>query len=155
MSVKKNLGMVSCKQVTKIYMNILGKSLILCIHAIPWQTCINNKDKTTNLGPLHMCNSCVAWSICGTPNNGSRAVPVLWLALGNYSSCWIALLSLNTGGRCLVLGQLDMPQFAGAHGRPVPFWANVEEGSIEGGRKGRSGWRGGRGGYGQSVKWMN
>jgi hypothetical protein len=26
----------------------------------------------TDLGPLHLCYSCVAWYSCGAPNSGSR-----------------------------------------------------------------------------------
>lgn len=69
------------------------KSLILYSHTIPWQSYVSNKDKTTNLGPLHVCEGCVAWSICETPGNGSRS----WL-LGTYSSYLSVLPSLNTGG---------------------------------------------------------
>lgn len=53
----------------------------------------------TYLGSLHVCDSCIAWSVCRTPSNGSRACPGYfdWL-LGTCSSCWIVLLCLNTGG---------------------------------------------------------
>lgn len=30
-----------------------------------------------DLGPLHMCQGCVAGSICGTPGGRNRAVPML------------------------------------------------------------------------------
>ena len=48
----------------------------------------------TDLGLLHMCDSCVVGSICGTPNNGSRMSLVLWLAL---ETLLLMLNCLNTG----------------------------------------------------------
>ena len=29
----------------------------------------------TDLGPLHLGNSCVAWSVCGGPSSGTRTCP--------------------------------------------------------------------------------
>lgn len=52
----------------------------------------------TNLGPLHMCDCCIAWPTCGTPSSGSWASS--WCfgrLLGTYSTYSVALSSLNTG----------------------------------------------------------
>lgn len=29
----------------------------------------------TDVGPMRMCDSCVVWSICGTPNSENRGCP--------------------------------------------------------------------------------
>ena len=59
------------------------------------------------LGYLHVCDHCVAWSLCGTPDNRNRGCPQCfgWL-LGTYFSCWIDLPSLNTAGDAWAYGSL-------------------------------------------------
>ena len=42
-----------------------------------------------DLGPLHMCDSCVAWSVCWAPSSKIMTCPwhLSWL-LGTYSPGW-------------------------------------------------------------------
>lgn len=37
----------------------------------------------TYLGPLHVCNTCVAWSVCGASSSGLRTCPGYLGCLGN------------------------------------------------------------------------
>lgn len=65
----------------------------------------------TSLGSQHTCDNCVAWSTCGTLNNGIKYCSSYfdWL-LGTYSSDWIALSSFHTRA-------VDMPCFLNTCGR--------------------------------------
>lgn len=51
------------------------------------------------LGSLHGCDRCIAWSFCGTPNSVIKTCPwwFTWL-LGTYFQCWNALHSLDEKG---------------------------------------------------------
>lgn len=110
----------------------------------------------TDLGPLHMCDSCVAWSICGTPGSRSRAIPGAltgsWELIpytGSPCPAWIQ-------GKGLVLWQLDMLcLLMPMRGLLLSFWVDMEEGWTEwkqrGGGEGK-GRKGGRGGCSRDVK---
>lgn len=62
------------------------------------------------LGPLHVRNSCVAWSFWGTPVSETRIYP--WCMICGFGLdilWWDTLFSLNTGERGLFLPQLHVP----------------------------------------------
>lgn len=109
------------------------------------------------MGPMcAVCTWMIVVSICGTPGNGSRHC--LWCTgwcLKTYSSCWIALPSLNIvavglGQGCFFLWQLDKPYlweaclFVCKH--KYGGWLDWVGGS---------GRRGGRGSFCQDVKLIN
>lgn len=68
---------------------------------------------------LHICDSCIAWSICRTPDNGSGAVP--GALVGSWEPILHDILPCQPEyrKRCLFLQQLDIPCFADAHKRPL------------------------------------
>ena len=70
-----------------------------------------------DVGPLHVGDNCVAWSVCGTSITGTRTCPwcMNWL-FGTYFLWWDALPTLNTKEQSLVLPQLDMPCRSGQKG---------------------------------------
>lgn len=51
-----------------------------------------------------------------------------WLALGNLCLMLALFVQPEYRGRCLALTQLDRSCFPNAHGRPAPFWVNIENG---------------------------
>jgi hypothetical protein len=82
----------------------------------------------TDIGSLHICNSCVAWSSCGTLKSGCRGY--LWhfyCLLGCFYSYWVALSSLKTRGMCLLVLKLDVLCLVAIHGRPALFWIKIKE----------------------------
>lgn len=64
------------------------------------------------LGTLYVGDSCVAWSLCEAPGSVFRIFPSYMSCLfAVYSQWWDALLSLDVGGRDLVLSQLGVSDF--------------------------------------------
>lgn len=63
-----------------------------------------------NLGPLHICRKCAAWSSCGFPNTWSSGLSVTLLpAFEPLSHSWVALSGLDERGFsyfcCDLMGQ--------------------------------------------------
>lgn len=88
----------------------------------------------TDLGSQHICNSCVAWTICGTPGNQRRTVLVLWMPLRNLFLMLNWLVQNEYRGKCLVLWQINMPCFADTHEGPAPSWVKKQKGWTWGNR---------------------
>ena len=78
--------------------------LFVSISSVLLCTCLKKHEKAhnkfINLGPLHICDSCVAWSIHGTPPMGAGTVP------GALIGSWEPILYAQPEGQSLVLWQL-------------------------------------------------
>ena len=67
----------------------------------------------TDLGPLHICNSCAAGSSCGTPKVGAASTLSTLPAFESLSAnCLASIEDVPT------LMQLDMPRLVDIHGSP-------------------------------------
>lgn len=75
-----------------------------------------------------MSDSCVTWAVCGATSNGIKIYPYYKNWLFEAHSLWRdTLLSLDTGGRSLVLPQSDVTDSV-----DLP-WESFPSGRVDGG----------------------
>lgn len=98
----------------------------------------------TDLGPLHICDSSTTWCTCGTPGNGSRAVPGAlagpWEPIphaGLPCSAWI----LGEGLGLMTIWYIILSWYPW---ELCPFWTETQVELIEG--EGTGGMEGEEGG---------
>ena len=81
-----------------------------------------------DLGPLHICNKCVALTLCGFPNKQSRGyLGLCYLSLDPLSLYLDYLVGAQWKRICLVLLRLDVPGWGGTQGG-LPFSEEREKG---------------------------
>lgn len=82
--------------------------------------------------PLHICDSCVAWSFCGTRGNRSRIPGCFDWLLRTYSSLWTVLPTLKTGRAAWSRGSfICRHDSLKSMGGLPPFWLIMKEGWTE------------------------
>lgn len=89
----------------------------------------------TYLGPLHVCNTCVAWSVCGASSSGLRTCPGYLGCLGNIFPVlvWLPCPDL-TQWEELDPASVRCAKFFDASGRSAPFLWRLLKSGWEGGR---------------------
>jgi hypothetical protein len=127
---------------------------ILALQRLMRPNCQPESMDRTDLGPLHICNWCAAWSSWGTPN--SRTQRCLWLCyllLGSFPPIEIPLLDRRGEDEPGFL-QLHRIRPVDIHVSPLLFWREKRRvnGAGEGRGVGKAGRKGGKENWCLAVK---